>query len=828
MYLDLTLNHTGVTRLTFEMRRIRREWMQAGRPREKSSEIRALYKNAKQNFRRKLRNASRNWKKKDYEELIKSAETDIGTFYKAVKTKRNKKENDGYIIYKGITSKTSEEKCKTWGIYYNDLLSENSDANFDEKFKETIEEDVKVIQANSYHEKDDVTDRKIEASEIKQLIKELKQRKSPGLDLITNEYLIFGGNTPCHYLTLLFNAIIESEIIPESFKTGSVVPIYKGKNKDKTMPSNYRGITLTSAIGKLFEKVLISRIDSWLSEKRITFPHKLQMGFVKGRGATIAAFCLEECIDYYRKRKSPVYTCFLDNEKAFDNVWQNGLFYKLHDLGIKGRIWRLIRNSYTDSTVHISLEGHKSDPISVQKGVGQGRVMSAWMFLVFIDELTYLLQASNSRITVNSYNIPAILLADDTTLLGPSPKALRTLLDIVYLYASRWRLKYNASKSVMITFNSSNNTEPNFALGDIDVPISNSTIYAGILFSSKNTPTIRTDNACVKARKIFHSLYDIGLKYDGIHPLSCVLIWNRVILPSALFGIELWGTLSDKNIENLEKVQRQYVRHILAFDKTSPIEATISVLGMSSVSGYIDKSRLMFFGRLCNSEIDLFHKDIFTNAIAEHSLGFTNICHITKSLINTLLKYDLVEFLHNYIISGYFPPKHIWNNIVKHAIREREEHIWTVNSGARPELSRFVQIQRKLKPNNLLLLSYIFPEYTKDIINVLKIASCPKMNTTCYMCDRDVEDIILHIVMSCQCFVQERNLLYDIIVNILPVELSISFFEQNDEDILTTFLGGLTHWTSNINDEIWVELMLNICEYLNRKWNFRIPKPHML
>ena len=186
----------------------------------------------------------------------------------------------------------------------------------------------------------------------------------------------------------------------------------------------------------------------------------------------------------------------------------------------------------------------------------------------------------------------------------------------------------------------------------------------------------------------------------------------------------------------------------MAFDKTSPIEATISVLGMSSVSGYIDKSRLMFFGRLCNSEIGLFHKDIFTNAIAEHSLGFTNICHITKSLINTLLKYDLVEFLHNYIISGYFPPKHIWNNIVKHAIREREEHLWTVNSGARPELSRFVQIQRKLKPNNLLLLSYIFPEYTKDIINVLKIASCPKMNAKCYMCDRDVEDIILHISVS--------------------------------------------------------------------------------
>ena len=47
-------------------------------------------------------------------------------------------------------------------------------------------------------------------------------------------------------------------------------------------------------------------------------------------------------------------------------------------------------------------------------------------------------------------------------------------------------------------------------------------------------------------------------------------------------------------------------------------------------------------------------------------------------------------------------------------------------------------------------------------------------------------------------------------MNILPIELSISFFEQHDEDVLTTILGGLTNWASNINNEIWVELVLDI------------------
>ena len=129
-----------------------------------------------------------------------------------------------------------------------------------------------------------------------------------------------------------------------------------------------------------------------------------------------------------------------------------------------------------------------------------------------------------------------------------------------------------------------------------------------------------------------------------IHPLSCVLIWNRV-------------TSDNKNIESLEATQRQFVRYIMEFDKTSPTEANTSILGLLSVSSHIDKHRLMFFGRLCSSDVDLLHKEIFTNSVAEYLLGFSNICHITKSLLNTLSKYNLNEFLQNYISSRYFPQK---------------------------------------------------------------------------------------------------------------------------------------------------------------------------
>ena len=146
-------------------------------------------------FRRKLRNVNRDWKNKDYEELIKSAEIDIGTFFKTVKAKRNKKENTSCIKYKGVVSETPEEKCQTWGTYYTDLLSETLDGNFDETFKRKIEEDIPIIASESYDELDNITDREIEISEVKAVIRELKQGKSPGPDLITNEHLANGGPT---------------------------------------------------------------------------------------------------------------------------------------------------------------------------------------------------------------------------------------------------------------------------------------------------------------------------------------------------------------------------------------------------------------------------------------------------------------------------------------------------------------------------------------------------------------------------------------------------------------------------------------------------------
>ncbi len=103
------------------------------------------------------------------------------------------------------------------------------------------------------------------------------------------------------------------------YKTGMVISIYKGKN-DKNDPKNYRGITLTSCLGKLFEKLLLKRIEHKLLKSNPNFPDKLQFGFRKEHGAIMSAFTLMESIQYYNYRDSPVFAAFLDR------IWHDGLF----------------------------------------------------------------------------------------------------------------------------------------------------------------------------------------------------------------------------------------------------------------------------------------------------------------------------------------------------------------------------------------------------------------------------------------------------------------------------------------------------------------------
>lgn len=139
-------------------------------------------------------------------------------------------------------------------------------------------------------------DKSIAVDEIKDEVWTLKTGKSPGEDYISNERIIYGGETLMKHISVLYNLILKQEYLPMPFRHGIIIPLYKGNNKDKTNPNSYRAVTLTSSLGKLLEKIILNRIHKLLLEINNVIPHSLRFGFVKEHGAIPAIYALKEAI----------------------------------------------------------------------------------------------------------------------------------------------------------------------------------------------------------------------------------------------------------------------------------------------------------------------------------------------------------------------------------------------------------------------------------------------------------------------------------------------------------------------------------------------------
>ena len=140
-----------------------------------------------------------------------------------------------------------------------------------------------------------------------------------------NEFLKFGTNGLISYLQNLYNKMFEIGYFPESWSEGYIIPILK--KGDKEEPSNYRGITLLSTVGKLFTRILNNRLNEWAEEYNVYV--EAQAGFRKSMGTVDNIFILNSLITRSLNKSEQLYCAFIDFTKAFDFVVRDILWFKL-------------------------------------------------------------------------------------------------------------------------------------------------------------------------------------------------------------------------------------------------------------------------------------------------------------------------------------------------------------------------------------------------------------------------------------------------------------------------------------------------------------------
>ena len=298
----------------------------------------------------------------------------------------------------------------------------------------------------------------VDAQTLIKLVKFLNRGKAPGPDTIHNEVLRLGTITSLfHHLAKLFTSSIQLGYIPTAWKLATLRMLLK-PDKLPSLTTSYRPISIISSVMKLFERVIEQRLRSHL--EHIGFINKHQSGFRRAKSTDDHLFRLFQSIMESFNRGEHVVATFLDVEKAFDNVWHNGLRYKILQLDLPTKMTRWLSDFLVGCVIQVNVNGFSSNQINPKAGVQQRSLLSPQLFLIYVNDFPTSHHKQNS---LSQF-------ADDTAQWSFSlnvhiaAKRLQEDLLNLAMWCAKWRIKLNPEETEVIIFSRSKLarvTEPN-------------------------------------------------------------------------------------------------------------------------------------------------------------------------------------------------------------------------------------------------------------------------------------------------------------------------------------------------------------------------------
>ena len=286
--------------------------------------------------------------------------------------------------------------------------------------------------------------RSADVKEIILIIDSLINSKATGPYSIPTEILKLIKQNICYPLKEIINISFATGTYPDKLKLAKVIPIFKLKG-DALLVSNYRPISLLSNINKIFEKLVYSRVYSFLNLYNCIY--ELQFGFRAKHSTNNALFSLTETVREALDNSNFACGIFIDLQKAFDTVDHEILLKKLEYYGIKGVANKWFNSYLSNRHQFVTINGFDSTKSPMNFGVPQGSVLGPLLFLIYINDLNKAIRFS----IIHHF-------ADDTNLLivGKTLKKIQKQINIDLKLLCKWlkanKISINTSKTELIVF----------------------------------------------------------------------------------------------------------------------------------------------------------------------------------------------------------------------------------------------------------------------------------------------------------------------------------------------------------------------------------------
>jgi len=374
----------------------------------------------------------------------------------------------------------------------------------------------------------------LDVESVNKCLLDMKKCKAPGADDIQTEHLLYAHPLVIIQLCMLFNIMLKHGTVPTLFSMGVIVPVVKDKHGDITDITNYRGITLSPCISKLFEKCLLMKFSHLFAIS------PLQFGFQKKLSCSHAIYTLRTVTDFYVNGLSTVNVAMLDLSKAFDMVNHTTLFCKLMKLRIPPMVLKLLMSWYIRSTAYVKWGTFTSHCFHLLRGVRQGGVLSPVLFCIYVDSVIQRLRESKLGCWLGEVFVGCILYADDVILMSSSICELQKMVNMCVDEVTKLDMKINARKCSILRFGARYlRSCVSITIQGNAVEYSDKAKYLGVMLLAYKSFAVDIKYMKSKFYRAFNSIYHRVGKLKN--ELITVQMMNSFCKPYLLYATECVG-----------------------------------------------------------------------------------------------------------------------------------------------------------------------------------------------------------------------------------------------------------------------------------------------
>ena len=265
-----------------------------------------------------------------------------------------------------------------------------------------------------------------------------------------------------------------------------------------------------------------------------------QGGFRPGRGCMDQTFSLRGIVEKILAIDRKVFCAFVDLEKAFDRVVRKELWTLLPRYRVDGHLLRAVKSLYDGNRACVRVEGELSPWFDVLSGVKQGCVMSAWLFILYLDSCLSSLKESECGVKLGDLNINCLLYADDAVLLASSESELQTLVTSMKDECEVKGLRLNVEKTKVLVFERNDErTKCEINVNEKILEQLNEIVYLGSMFARDGKCDTDVERRVTAGSKVNGALAGL-LESQSITRKARLAVHNAVLVPTLLYGSEAW------------------------------------------------------------------------------------------------------------------------------------------------------------------------------------------------------------------------------------------------------------------------------------------------